>query len=111
MEKHEIKNQGVGLEKRHEDIKLLIPQCPPSFSDETNTIQCLRCFLRGIIWAQKAMFQISAVKLSLNRFVVALGEGLQLAEETGHMQLVDTHFQRYRGIPPKTRTIPTINNN
>lgn len=103
MEKQEISNNSTGLEKLLTKINMLIPQAPPSFCDDTHQINCVRRALLGVNWAQIAISQLSASNFTFNRFAVSISERLQLAEETGQVNTIYTHLQRYGRTPEKNR--------
>ena len=97
MKEDEITDFGRGLKRLVDKINNLNPQCPEEFRTEKHKIIFLRSAVMKQDWAKNAISQITTSKYSFNRFVTALREQLQLAEERGDLSkessVTGTHHQ------------------
>lgn len=110
MSEDEIMNDAPGLTKFVKLINALTPQGPPSFRSETIKMRFLRNAELSRSWTERAIKTFTTSKYTLNEFVTALREQLQLETEkrtralatSSSATLSPTVHQRYGRVLRKT---------
>lgn len=98
MSDNEISSVSDGLNKIVDHTITLTPKDPPHFRDEQHKVRHLRYGVLSATWTQPVKSQLSISELSFNRFVVALLETLQLADESGSLTK-QTQYQKNGRMP------------
>ena len=78
MDEHDVKDVSEGLTKIFNLIEDLTPQCQSQFRSDSENIVFLRKAILGYEWAKGPISNVIYSRFTLNAFVTALRESMQL---------------------------------
>lgn len=99
--RNDISSMSEGFKKSVIKITTFNPQALFSFREDDHKVRCIRCALLHAPCAQLATGQLSSMNFTVNKFLSALRDDLQLYLEGDITISAAIKFQRYGRLPLK----------